>query len=106
MPFWDYNISMSTEWKSSTDKHGIERADAINAMRERSTYVRDFDQARDGSGLMADLFIGPSRDGSIDIEVLAHIDRQTRSMIIFHVMEARESTRERARTIVAGRKNR
>lgn len=104
MPILDYNNSMSTEWKSSTEKHGIDRADAINAMRERSTYVRDFDEARDGSGVTVDLFIGPSRDGSTDIEVLAHIDRDTRSMIVFHVMQARESTRQRARAIVAERK--
>ncbi|HEY5224465.1 MAG TPA: hypothetical protein VIJ18_15625 [Microbacteriaceae bacterium] len=94
---------MSTEWTRSTEKHGIERSDAIHAVRNRVTYVRDFDKARDGSDLSADLFIGPSRDGSIQVEVLAHIDRRNKNMIVFHVMQARESTRQRAKRILAER---
>ena len=105
MLFLDYNNSMApTRWTSSADKHLIARADTLNAMRSAVVYVKDFDQARVPGQPTADLFIGPTRDGSIMLEVFAHVDQVNKDALIFHSMPVRQKTLERARRILADRK--
>jgi hypothetical protein len=101
----DYNNNMApTRWTSSADKHDVDRADTLHAMRSAVIYVKNFDAARVPGRPAADLFIGPSRDGSVMLEVFAHVDQANKDALIFHSMPVRVKTLERARRILAERK--
>lgn len=105
MRILDYNNNMApTRWTSSADRHQVDRADTLNAMRSAVVYVKDFDEARVPGQPAADLFIGPTRDGSIMLEVFAHVDQMNRDALIFHSMPVRQKTLDRARRILADRK--
>ena len=100
---------METQWAKSTQKHGIPRADAVNATRHPPVWLAQWDAPRVAGGIRPDLFIGPSVDGQTEIEVMAEVEREggrIRSLFVFHVMPARSTTRARARAIHEERKKR
>lgn len=94
-----------TRWADSADKHGVDRADTLHAMRNARLHVQRFDAPRVEGAPYADLFIGPSRDGSVMLEVLAHLNTKAQDVLIFHVMPVRRSTIERARRVIEERRN-
>ena len=101
----DYNNKVApTRWTTSADKHEVDRADTLNAMRNAVIYVKDFDQARVSGQPAADLFIGPTRGDTVMLEVFAHVDQVNKYALIFHSMPVRQKTLERARRILADRK--
>lgn len=79
---------MALNFSDSADKHGIDRADAINAILNYEYRVEEFDEPRVGSIGRPDLFIGPTRDGSMQLEVMAVLTPPN-EIFVFHVMEAR-----------------
>lgn len=85
-------------WAPSADKHGIDRADALHAIRSAALLVRHFDESRIEGRPPPDLFIGPNRTRTELIEVMAIVDHSRRRMLIFHVMPLRSTTLRRART--------
>jgi len=96
----------STRWASSADKHGVDRSDTLHAMRNARMIVRRFDRPRVENAPHADLFIGPTRDGLVVLEVFAHLNTDKQDVLIFHVMPVRRSTIERARQVIEERRNR
>ena len=79
---------MGIRWADSADKHGIDREDALNAILKQVYHVEQFDDPRVESGRRPDLFIGPTRDRTMIIEVMAVITPPD-DILVFHVMEAR-----------------
>ncbi|MDR5698271.1 hypothetical protein [Agromyces aerolatus] len=88
-------------WAHSADKHGVERADALHAMQAVAIHVRSFDESRIPGGMRPDLFIGPKRERTDLIEVMAIIDHTDRDAGVFHVMPLRSKTLDRARLLIA-----
>ncbi|AXH37486.1 hypothetical protein DVJ78_18080 (plasmid) [Humibacter sp. BT305] len=85
---------MAVTFSSSADKHGIDRADALLAIRTRLVHVQKFDDARDG-GPRPDLFIGRASDGTM-LEVMAVVT-PPRDLFIFHLMPLRRKTWDRVK---------
>ncbi|MGG7465185.1 hypothetical protein [Plantibacter sp. YIM 135347] len=79
---------MAVEWRGSADKHEVPREDALHAMLNHVYWVRSFDEPRLPGHERPDMFIGPSRDRSMLIEVIVEQIPPDR-LVIFHVMEAR-----------------
>ncbi|RNL55657.1 hypothetical protein [Arthrobacter oryzae] len=79
---------MAIRWADSAEKHGIAREDALNAILNQIYHVEQFDEPRVESGVRPDLFIGPSRDRRMILEVMAAITPPN-DILVFHVMEAR-----------------
>ncbi|WP_426975877.1 hypothetical protein ACQCSU_13845 [Pseudarthrobacter sp. O4] len=79
---------MGIRWAESADKHGVDREDALNAILNQVYHVRQFDEPRVDSSIRLDLFIGPSRDRRLILEVMAVITPPN-DILVFHVMEAR-----------------
>lgn len=79
---------MAIRWADSADKHGIDREDALNAILNQIYHVQQFDEPRVDTGMRPDLFIGPSRDRRMILEVMAVITPPN-DILVFHVMEAR-----------------
>jgi hypothetical protein len=79
---------MGITWADSADKHGIDRGDALNAIQNQIYRVEQFDEPRVDGGQRPDLFIGPTRDRRMILEVMAIITPPN-DILIFHVMEAR-----------------
>ena len=79
---------MSIRWSPSAAKHGIPRADALNAIERNVYWVPSFDEPRIDGAQRPDLWIGPNRDHTLMIEVMAEL-RPPADLFIFHVMEAR-----------------
>lgn len=93
-----------TRWTESADKHGIEHADALHAMKNAHIRITRFDPPRVDGAPWADLFVGPSRDGETVLEVFAHLNMRAPDVLIFHVMPARPSTLRRAKQIIEERR--
>ncbi len=79
---------MAIRWTNSADKHGIDREDALNAILHQIYHVEQFDEPRVDTGARPDLFIGPTRDRRMMLEVMAVITPPN-DILVFHVMEAR-----------------
>lgn len=79
---------MGVRWAESADKHGIDRGDALNAILKNVYHIEQFDEPRVDTGGRPDLFIGPSRDRRMIIEVMAVVTPPN-DILVFHVMEAR-----------------
>ena len=79
---------MGITWADSADKHDIDRADALNAIQNYIYRLEQFDEPRVDGGQRPDLFIGPTRDRRMILEVMAVITPPN-DILIFHVMEAR-----------------
>ncbi len=79
---------MAIRWTDSANKHGIPREDALNAILHQLYHVERFDEPRVTGGSRPDLFIGPSRDRRMIVEVMAIITEPD-DILDFHVMEAR-----------------
>jgi hypothetical protein len=79
---------MGIRWANSAAKHGIDQADAINAIANYVYRVPAFDEPRVPGGRRPDLFIGPTRDQSMLLEVMAEVTPPA-DIFVFHVMEAR-----------------
>jgi hypothetical protein len=94
-----------TRWTESADKHHVDRADTLHAMKNAQLRLTRFDPPRVEGAPWADLFIGPSRDGTAMLEVFAHLNLRAQDVLIFHVMPLRRSTLERAREIIEERRN-
>ena len=60
----------------------------MNAIGRYVYRLREFDEPRVSGGRRPDLFIGPSRDRRMLIEVMAEM-RPPADIFVFHVMEAR-----------------
>lgn len=84
---------MGLTWANSADKHGIDRADALNAIQNHIYRVEEFDEPRANSTQRPDLFIGPSRDRRMILEVMAVVTPPA-DILVFHVMEARRKILE------------
>lgn len=91
-------------WPPSSGKHGIERADALHAMRSPTVYLKSFDDSRSATRSRPDLFIGPNQDRTEILEVLAVTRGTATGAYVFHVMPLRPKTLERMRHPVAERK--
>lgn len=74
-------------------------------MKNAQLRVTRFDAPRVEGAPWADLFVGPSRDGSVTLEVFAHLNVHAQDVLIFHVMPLRRSTVERAREVIEERRN-
>ncbi|XAS69873.1 hypothetical protein V3C33_20800 (plasmid) [Micrococcaceae bacterium Sec5.7] len=81
---------MAIRWTDSADKHGIDREDALNAILHQIYHVEQFDEPRVDTGARPDLFIGPTRDRRMMLEVMAVITPPN-DILVFHVMEARRN---------------
>ena len=79
---------MGIRWADSADKHGIDREDALNAILNQIYRIEEFDEPRVAGGSRPDLFIGPSRDRRMILEVMAVVTPPN-DILVFHVMEAR-----------------
>lgn len=84
---------MSIRWSASASKHGIPRADALNAIERNVYWVPSFDEPRIDGARRPDLWIGPNRDRTLMIEVMAELTPPA-NLFIFHVMVARRKTLE------------
>ncbi|MFZ4892970.1 hypothetical protein ACL9RL_00810 [Plantibacter sp. Mn2098] len=84
---------MAIHWAHSADKHGIDRADALNAIEQYLHWIREFDEPRVTGGRRPDLFIGPTRDRRMLLEVIVEL-RPPTEILVFHVMEARRKMLE------------
>lgn len=80
---------MSLEFSNSADKHGIDRRDALNAILNYQYREEKFAKPSVGSHGRPDLFIGPLRDRSKLLEVMAVVTPPNK-VFIFHAMEARK----------------
>lgn len=89
---------MTIRWARSADRHGINREDAKYAIANRIYWLREFDEPRVEGGKCPDLFIGPARDGTQLLEVMAEVT-PPRDIFIFHVMNARSKIVEKARRL-------
>lgn len=78
---------MAIRWATSADKHGIDRDDVINAILHHVYRLEEFEEPRIGDR-RPDLFIGPARDRTQLLEVVAQITPPA-DIFIFHVMIAR-----------------
>lgn len=78
-------------WSESADKHGISRDEALYAMSHAHAVYPDFQTPRGGFDRAPTLFIGPSRDGTLEVIVII---TPPADVYIFHVMVLRESTRD------------
>jgi hypothetical protein len=89
-----------TNWTDSADRHDVAHADALHAMRNPLVFIEEFDEARvEGHTRPVSLWIGRGRDGVL-LEVMAHLNRKAQDVLIFHVMELRPKTLDRARAIM------
>ncbi len=79
---------MALRWTKSADKHGVDRADALNAILNHVYHIEEFDEPRIAGAPRPDLFIGPTRDRSELLEIMVSITPPS-DMVIFHVMPAR-----------------
>lgn len=79
---------MGIRWAASAGKHGVEQADAVNAIANYVYRVLAFDEPRVPGGRRPDLFIGPTRDRSTLLEIMAEVTPPA-DIFVFHVMEAR-----------------
>ena len=79
---------MGIRWTASADKHGVDRADALNAILNRLYHIEEFDEPREPGARRPDLFIGPTRDRSQLLEIMANITPPN-DIVIFHMMPAR-----------------
>ncbi|NMR28194.1 hypothetical protein [Crystallibacter degradans] len=79
---------MAIRWTESAGKHGIDRSDALHAILNQIYHIGQFDEPRVGNSRRPDLFIGPSKDRSMILEVMAVITPPD-DILVFHVMEAR-----------------
>ncbi|MFJ4210384.1 hypothetical protein ACIPY2_18165 [Paenarthrobacter sp. NPDC089675] len=79
---------MGIAWAKSADKHGVDREDALNAILNYIYRIEDFDEPRIDTNARPDLFIGPSRNRQMILEVMAVVTPPD-GILIFHVMEAR-----------------
>jgi hypothetical protein len=62
---------MAIRWTDSTDKHDVDREDAVHAMLNPYLYVPEFDEPRVPGAARPDLWIGPPRQlGGALIEVM------------------------------------
>lgn len=84
---------MAIRWAESADKHGVAHEDALNAILNQIYHVEQFDEPRVESAVRPDLFIGPSRDRRMILEVMAVITPPN-DILVFHVMEARRKILE------------
>lgn len=76
---------MAPIWKASTGKHGVPRAEAINAILNASYTDVISDVVPEGH---IQLYIGrPHPQSRRELEVLIHHFDDGREAIIFHVME-------------------
>ncbi|KQQ18768.1 hypothetical protein ASF48_17780 [Rathayibacter sp. Leaf299] len=78
---------MAIRWAKSADKHGIDHDDATNAILNYVYRLEEFEEPRIGNR-RPDLFIGPMRDRTQLLEVVALITPPA-DIFIFHVMIAR-----------------
>ncbi|MWV75853.1 hypothetical protein [Rathayibacter rathayi] len=78
---------MAIRWAASADKHDIDRDDVVNAILNYVYRVEEFEEPRVGDRC-PDLFIGPTRDRTQLLEVVAQITPPA-DIFIFHVMIAR-----------------
>lgn len=77
------------EWADSADRHGVDRAETLNAILNHWWHEAEFDEPRVHGGIRPDLYIGPSsRLGGPLLEVMLEV-RPNGSLFIFHAMEAR-----------------
>ncbi|MGL5857406.1 MAG: hypothetical protein ACRC35_03185 [Angustibacter sp.] len=86
------------EWAPSAAKHGIDRADVLNAVHHAYWRVEEFDEPRVPGGVRPDLFIGPARShrlGDLLIEVMLE-RRPPAGLFIFHAMPARRKFMDQA----------
>lgn len=79
---------MAVTFTTSAHKHGIDPDDALHAMLNYVYRLTEFDEPRVPGGQRPDLFIGPTRDRSNLLEVLASITPPN-GITVFHVMIAR-----------------
>lgn len=76
---------MAPIWRSSTRKHGVPRAEAINAIMN-ATYSDELAGEVSEGYLM--LYIGrPHQQSQRELEVLVHHFGDGREAVVFHVME-------------------
>jgi hypothetical protein len=94
---------MAIEWASTADKHGVPHEDALHAVFNATWHVSNFEPSRIPGGIDPDGWIGPSRTGE-ELEVFAELGPAPR-VFIFHVMPAREVTRQKFRRVMNRRKN-
>lgn len=86
---------MALRWVDSADRHQIDHADAIHAMNNAVYVEQEFDEPRSPGGVRPTLFIGPPRElGAPLLEVMVEMI-PPRSLVVFHVMEARPKHLER-----------
>lgn len=95
----------TTRWAESADKHGIDRADAVHAMRNARILIEAFGPSRVEGGAPVNLYIGQTIDQTAMLEVLAVVDRAAQSVYIFHVMPLRPSMYARAKAVIQERKD-
>lgn len=79
---------MAIRWALSASKHHIEHEDALNAILNSTYWLPEFDDPKVAGGRPPHLFIGPSRDGTILLEVMAEVSPPD-DIFVFHVMPAR-----------------
>lgn len=82
---------------ASADKHGISHAAAEEAVRNNRFWIREFDEPRAPGHARPDLFIGPDRRGSVQLEVMGNW-LVGGDLELFHVMPLRRKTIERVKT--------
>lgn len=86
---------MGVEWTVSADKHKIDHADALYAMENAVHFEKEFDEPRAPGHAKPTLFIGPPRTpGGPLLEVMVEMI-PPRTMVVFHVMEARQKHLDR-----------
>ena len=86
---------MAIRWADSADKHEIAHEDAMNAIENYVYWIRAFDEPRVPSHVRPDLFIGPTRDRRMLLEVMVEITPPA-NIYVFHVMEARRKILDNA----------
>ncbi|MFE6229418.1 hypothetical protein [Cellulosimicrobium sp. NPDC057862] len=79
---------MAITWKGSTFKHGVTRDEVLYALQHPVHVEPEFDESREGTGEVADLYIGPGRLGGELLEVMVH-RRLPREIVVFHAMPVR-----------------
>ncbi len=95
----------TTRWADSADKHGIDRADALHAMRNARVVIAAFGPSRIPGGPPVTLYIGPMIESAGMLEVLAVVDKAAQGVYIFHVMPLRPSMYARAKAVIQERKD-
>ncbi|MGH4000347.1 MAG: hypothetical protein ACRDTJ_23130 [Pseudonocardiaceae bacterium] len=80
---------MAFQFRDSAFKHGVTSDEILFALTYPVHVEPEFDEARTGTGELADLFIGPSRLGGPLLEVMVQ-RRLPRDLVVFHAMEARQ----------------